>query len=255
MILNFEMRVKIFLLLAVICAFGASCAENRVSSQTAFAGVQNVSKEKRINDANNSVFCLSIVVSTTRFPLRKAIGTGFLISENLLATAAHVKDDLDKSVANFPPQKAKIVAWKKFDSGDFIEIPLKIRAFDKNSDMALYSFDAEVLRPQLKSREIKFLPLADRLPDLGEDILSIGYYGIMEFPFNSLGNVSMIDNGEDIYADMTLMPGNSGSPLVSIKTGEVLGLNVKVMTIGDGTIRLGIAKRISELKKLIEKSK
>jgi S1-C subfamily serine protease len=74
----------------------------------------------------------------------------------------------------------------------------------------------------------------------------------MEFPFNSLGNVSTIDNGEDIYSDVTLMPGNSGSPLVSMKTGEVLGVNVKVMTMGDGTIRLGIAKRISKLGELMK---
>jgi hypothetical protein len=40
-----------------------------------------------------------------------------------------------------------------------------------------------------------------------------------------------------------------------MKTGEVLGVNIKVMTIGDGTMRLGIAKRISKLNDLLKKVK
>ena len=201
------------------------------------------------------MFCLSVVVPNSRFPVRRAIGTGFVISENLLATAFHVKDDLDKSVGNFTLQKAQIIAWKKLGSGVYVQIPLKFKTADKISDMALYSFDAEIFKQQMKTSEIKFLTLAGRLPQIGEDILSISYYGTMGYPFNSLGNVSMIDNGEDIYSDLTLMPGNSDSPLVSMKTGEVLGVNTKVMTLGDSTLRLGIARRISDLKKLVENSR
>lgn len=119
--------------------------------------------------------------------------------------------------------------------------------------MALYKFDAESLKQQQKTREILPFTLADRLPNIGEDVLSIGYYGTLANPFNSLGTISTIDQEDEIYADMTLLSGNSGSPLISMNTGEVLGVNIKVMTMGDGTIRLGIAKKISKLKELIEK--
>ena len=212
------------------------------------------SKETRISEVNNAVFCLSVIVPNQQFPQKRAIGTGFLVSENLLATAFHVKEDLNRSAVINDLSKAKTIAWKKFDNGDYIEIPIKLMTIDQDADLALYSFDVENLTQQSTTHQIKPLIIADRLPTIGEEILTIGYYDTMEFPFNSLGNISMIDKGEDIYSDMTLMPGNSGSPLVSMKTGEVLGLNVKVMTMGDGTIRLGISKKISKLKMLIEKA-
>jgi S1-C subfamily serine protease len=211
------------------------------------------SKEEKIAEFNKTIFCLSVITPNIPKPIRRAIGTGFLVSEKLLATAYHVKEDLDRQAGQFPRLPGQIIAWKKFTDGEFLEIPLKFVQGDAMTDIAVFSFEAETLKPQAQKRKIKPLPFSNRLPEIGEDILSVGYYGLMEFPFNSLGNVSTIDNSEDIYSDMTLMPGNSGSPLISMKTGEILGVNVKVMTMGDGTIRLGISKRISRLEELIKK--
>ncbi len=213
------------------------------------------SKEEKIAEFNKSIFCLSVITPKFPNPKRRAIGTAFLVSDKLLATAFHVKQDLDRQAAQSAKFAGHIIAWKKFEDGEYFEIPIKFVVADPKSDLALFSFDAEGLKPQAKKRNIKPLPLADRLPNFGEDILSVGYYGMMEFPFNSLGNVSNIENNEDIYADLTLMPGNSGSPLISMKTGEVLGVNIKVMTIGDGTMRLGIAKKISKLNELMKQVK
>ena len=238
---RFEVYFKILALLAISVL--SDCNSTK-----------EISKESRISEVNNAVFCLSVIVPNQQTPQKRAIGTGFLVSENLLATAFHVKEDLNRTAVINDLSKTKTIAWKKFDNGDYIEIPIKLSAVEQDADMALYSFDTENLQQQSKTREIKPLKIADRLPNIGEDVLTIGYYSTMEFPFNSLGNVSMIDNGEDIYSDMTLLSGNSGSPLVSMKTGEVLGVNIKVMTMGDGTIRLGISKRISKLKPLIEKA-
>jgi S1-C subfamily serine protease len=211
-------------------------------------------KEERIKELNKSIFCLSVVVPNIQNPVRRAIGTGFLVSENLLATAFHVKGDLDRQAGQRPKFPGQIIAWKKFDDGELLMIPLKFAAADSVADIALFSFDPQIINPPATKRKITPLPFAKRLPNIGEDILSIGYYGLMEFPFHSLGNVSTIDKDEDIYSDLTLMPGNSGSPLISMRTGEILGVNVKVMTMGDGTIRLGIAKRISKLTQLMKKN-
>jgi S1-C subfamily serine protease len=213
------------------------------------------SKEEKIAEFNKAVFCLSVILPSQTAPKRRAIGTGFLVSNKLLATAFHVKEDLEKQLAQMGRIKGQIMAWKKFDDGELLEIPIVFAAGDQESDTALFAFDEERLKPQAKQRQINPFRLADHLPNIGEDILSIGYYGQMETPFNSLGNISNIENGEDIYADLTLMPGNSGSPLISMKTGEVLGINIKVMTIGDGTLRLGIAKKISKLSELMKKVK
>jgi S1-C subfamily serine protease len=91
------------------------------------------------------------------------------------------------------------------------------------------------------------------LPPLGEEVVSIGYYGAYEFPFNSLGNVSMIDINEDIFTDLTLMPGNSGAPVCSLETGEVLGVTTDVLDLGNETVRFGIAKRAAKLREILRK--
>jgi S1-C subfamily serine protease len=213
------------------------------------------SKEEKIAQLNKSIFCLSVINPRFANPPRRAIGTGFLVTEKLLATAYHVKEDLDRQANQAGRPPGKIIAWKKFEDGEYVEIPLSFVQADAAADIAVFTFPAETLNVQAQKRNLKPLPLAARLPSIGEDILSVGYYGLMDFPFNSLGNVSTIDKGEDIYSDMTLMPGNSGSPLISLKTGEVLGINVKVMTIGDGTMRLGISKRIAKLIELLDKNK
>lgn len=235
----------------LVCFLNA-CETNK-SAQKLLTIKPQSPKEDKIKELNKPIFCLSVIIPKLPKVEHRAIGTGFLVSENLLATAFHVKEDLDKQANRSETFPGQIIAWKRFDDGEILEIPLKLAAIDQESDLALFSYEIENFKPQFQKQNIKPFQLADRLPDLGEDILSVGYYGLMEFPFNSLGNVSTIEKGEDIYSDVTLMPGNSGSPLVSMKTGEVLGVNVKVMTMGDGTIRLGIAKRISKLSELMKK--
>lgn len=148
-----------------------------------------------------------------------------------------------------PKSRRELIAWKKLANGETINLPLEFVGKDDDSDLAIYRFD----QTKLKEHKTAILKLADRLPAISEEVVSIGYYGDYEMPFSSLGAVSMIDKNEDIYADLTLMPGNSGSPVCSVQTGEVFGVNIKVMTIGDGTIRLGIAKKAEKLKTLLDR--
>lgn len=237
---NRRFFIRLLLLFQLTLVFICSCGK--------------ITKEERIAEINNSVFCLSTKIPNPNLASKIAIGTGFFVADNLLATAFHVKEDLEKGTSADNSAKRQIIAWKKFDNGDYVELPVELLEADKNSDLAIYRFDAEKLRQAAKSHPIKPLVLADRLPNIGEDILSVGYYGILEMPFNSLGNVSTIQKTEDIYSDVTLMPGSSGGPLCSMQTGEVLGVNIMVMTMGDGVVRVGIAKRISKLKTLIEKA-
>lgn len=208
-----------------------------------------ISKEERIASINNSVFAISVVYKHERAEKRVTSGTGFLVDKNLIASAAHVQREIEK-LTNFSAKNSReAIAWKKFPNGETISFPIEFVTEDVESDLAIYRFDPE----KLKEHKISALKLADRLPAISEEIVSIGYYGDYESPFNSLGTVSMIDKNTEIFADLTLMPGNSGSPLCSMQTGEVFGVNVNVMAIGDGTIRLGIAKSADKLKTLLEK--
>ena len=63
----------------------------------------------------------------------------------------------------------------------------------------------------------------------------------------------MIDKNEDIFSDLTLMPGNSGAPVFDLETGEVLGVTTDVLDLGNETVRYGIAKKSAKLRELLQK--
>jgi S1-C subfamily serine protease len=214
-----------------------------------FSCSRQMTREERISEINKSVFAISVVYKFEDAEKRAVSGTGFLVGENLIASAAHVQSEIEKLMRLSPKSVRTLVAWKKLPEGETISFPLEFIGKDEEADLGLYRFE----RANFENTEIKPLRLAKGLPAIGEEVVSIGYYGGYEMPFNSLGAVSMIDKDDEIYSDLTLMPGNSGSPVCSLRTGEVYGVNIKVMAIGDGTIRLGIAKRAEKLKALLEK--
>jgi S1-C subfamily serine protease len=171
----------------------------------------------------------------------------------LIASAFHVQTKAEEMVGKFAKLTSKIVAWKKFNTGGVVEFPIEIVVSDEKSDLAIYRFDFKTLQEQQKFAAVKPLVLAADLPPLGEEVLSIGYYATYEFPFNSIGNVSMIDKDEDIVSDLTLMPGNSGAPVCSLESSEVLGVTTDVLDLGNESVRFGIAKRAAKLREILQK--
>ena len=49
------------------------------------------------------------------------------------------------------------------------------------------------------------------------------------------------------------MPGNSGAPIGSLETGEVLGVTTDVLGLGNETVRFGIVKRAVKLRGILQK--
>ena len=212
-------------------------------------------KTERIAALNDSVFCISILVKNSDGEKRYSIGTGFLIADNLIASALHVQSKSEELFKYSKNTSSQLIAWKRFRSGEIIQFPIKIAISDKDGDLAIYQFDDKTLRENQKFAAIKPLSLAESLPMPGEEVLSIGYYGTYEFPFNSIGNVAMIDVNDDIFSDLTLMPGNSGAPVCDLKTGKVLGVTTNVLDLGNETVRYGIAKKSQKLTELLQKLK
>lgn len=248
--------MKIFLkilLCYILLSFFPSCAQNVKPKSTETNTAQNLDKKEIISTLNNSVFCISVIVKGIDFEKRFSVGTGFLIGENLIASAFHVQTKADELPGEFLKNTSRIIAWKQFDTGEILQFPISIAVSDEKGDLAIYRFDSKVLSENPKFSVIKPLVLAESLPPLGEEVVSIGYYGAYDFPFNSLGNVAMIDSNEDIFSDLTLMPGNSGAPVCDLKTGEVLGITTDVLDLGNETVRFGIAKRAAKLKELLRK--
>lgn len=214
---------------------------------------QNRSKKERIEALGKSVFCISIIIKGRNFENKYAVGTGFLVGSGWLASAEHVQIKAGQLAKDLNKNTYELVAWKEFENGDYLQFPIELFVSDKNTDMAIFRFDDKDLKTNPKFSGIKSLALAENLPPLGEEVVAIGYYGDYKFPFNSIGNVSMIDKNEDIVSDVTIMPGNSGAPVCSLETGEVLGITVSVLDLGNETVRFGIAKRATKMRELLEK--
>ena len=244
-----------FLLCFICLSFLFSCSstnrKNSVASPDNAAVHQN--KKELIHTLNDSVFCISIIVKGKDNEKRFSVGTGFLVGDGLIASALHVQTKAEELFGKFERPPSKIVAWKKFATGEIIEFPVEIAVSDDKSDLAIYRFDSQALRENQKFLSLKPLILAEKLPPVGEEVVAVGYYGAYEFPFNSMGNVAMIDKNDDIFSDLTLMPGNSGAPVCSLETGEVLGITTDVLDLGNETVRYGIAKSVVKLRELLQK--
>lgn len=182
-----------------------------------------------------------------------SVGTAFLIEGGFLASAFHVQTKAAQLARQFETKNYEIIAWKTFQTGEYIQFPIELFVSDKNTDLALYRFDNKALKEHPKASLMKPLKLAENLPPLGEEVVSIGYYGDYEFPFNSIGNVAMIDKNEEILSDLTIMPGNSGAPVCALETGEVVGVTISVLDLGNETVRFTIAKRASKLRELLQR--
>lgn len=254
---------KIFLCLICVSLLVSAC-ENQQSKeipekQEKLVPAEN--RKERIGALNDSVFCISIIVKDKDSAIAKgksleskfAVGTGFIIGGGYLASALHVEWKAAEMAKQFEKKTYRIVAWKIFPTGELLEFPIELFVSDKTTDLAIYRFDDKPLKENPRFAAIKPLALAENLPPVGEEVVSIGYYGDYQFPFNSIGNVSMIDKNEDIFSDVTIIPGNSGGPICSLETGEVLGITVSVLDLGNETVRFGIAKRASKLKELLQR--
>lgn len=240
-----------FFSLSLLFSCSSPNRENPAALPGNIAARQN--KKELIAALNDSVFCISVIVKGKDYEKRFSVGTGFLVGENLIATALHVQAKAKELPGEFERPTSKIVAWKKFATGETIQFPVEIAVSDDKSDLAIYRFDSQSLRENPKFLSLKPFALAEKLPTVGEEVVAVGYYGAYEFPFNSMGNVAMIDKNADIFSDLTLMPGNSGAPVCSLETGEVLGVTTDVLDLGNETVRYGIAKSAVKLRELLQK--
>jgi S1-C subfamily serine protease len=250
------MKISRKIFLCLLCAsLLASCAGEIKHEPAAVSAssAPNQTKKERINALNDSVFCISIIVKGKKFEKNFSVGTGFIVGNGYLASALHVQTKAGQLAKEFEKNTYRLVARKTFQTGEYLEFPIELFVSDENTDLAVYRFDDRALRENPKFSAIKPLTLAENLPPLGEEVVAIGYYGDYELPFNSTGNISMIDKNEDIFSDVTIIPGNSGGPICSLETGEVLGITVSVLDLGNETVRFGIAKRASKLKELLQK--
>ena len=167
---------------------------------------------------------LHIVVESTN-----SSGTGFFISDDgYVLTCAHIVNGANNVFANVITgdgyHNETLSSFEVYDIEEF--------------DVVYINNDLDIAILKAKRPYAYYLPLEKNrlLPDLEEEIVVFGYPLGFEMP-NSNGfatNISFykgyvssnqIINGNSVtYLDINVKSGNSGSPVISTKTGKVIGI-------------------------------
>ena len=170
------------------------------------------------------------------------IGTGFLISPTMLITNAHVVDSPKSITAIF-----------HLGEEDEKEYKVKVMLFDPKIDLAILELEEEVHLPFYFS-----LGSVDEIEGLNEriDVFTLGY---PEGQFHDFyGYILEMDLKSDAYEEeyyyrfrtqIQTTYGGSGSPLISLKTGQVLGV---MSSINPNYGGISFAILVDHLVKLIE---
>ena len=186
----------------------------RTTEASSTAPTESTTTEPSASDLidNASRGVVQIVTSTCD---GRSAGTGFLIGQNLVATAEHV-------VAG-----ATTIALRKH--GKVVAKGATVIGADSFQDLAL----VDAGRP-LKGHVLSF---SGAKPRLGDEVAALGFPLPWEYPTFDLtvtrGSVSGLDRTVQIegvertnliQTDADINPGNSGGPVISLDSGEVMAI-------------------------------
>ncbi len=164
---------------------------------------------------------------------KQPAGTGFLVSSELVVTNRHVLDVISRGTRRLEQGQAEIGFWRELhppDSEDPAPI-LEVVAYHDQFDIALL---------RIKALDRPSLTICGRSPVEEEAVAAVGhpYDDPVNNPlftrsiFGNRWGVKRVAPGEIIAVnlpilghDCSTLGGNSGSPLLSVKTAEVVGLH------------------------------
>jgi S1-C subfamily serine protease len=168
---------------------------------------------------------------------KEGVGTGFLVSDGVLVTNKHVLDLVSKGTRVL--EKGQAVVRFKFESGSpETEKPTNITgviAVHSELDIALLKVDKQTFTQTRKPLSLDSAPVKTGLPivavgypfdDSKRNPLFIGALFGGKFGVKRAAPGEVSSTGpKSIYHDCSTLGGNSGSPLFSMKTAQVVGLH------------------------------
>lgn len=167
------------------------------------------------------------------------IGTGFLLTDTLLLTNAHVLNILSAGTFALSPGHGVVRFKREFGSAD--EAPVRIDgviAFDRVLDVALLRMASPP--PAADGRKPLVLDDSATAPAAGQAVAAIGYPSndvdrnplFISAIFGDRFGVKRVAPGEVtgsadhiVFHDCSTLGGNSGSPVLSLATSKVIGLH------------------------------
>lgn len=177
---------------------------------------------------------------------RVGLGSGLIVREDgYILTNEHV-------IANAEDIKVKLSDGREFDA--------KVIGLDERSDLAIIKIAADNL-PAARLGDSSQLRIGSWVVAIGnpfgfaiespEPTVTVGVVSALERHLPALAG-RKIGYGELIQTDAAINPGNSGGPLVNLK-GEVIGINVAILTHTGGYQGLGFAIPMNRARRIKER--
>lgn len=163
-------------------------------------------------------------------------GTGFLIAHDLLLTNHHVVTLLSNGTDVINPGEAEVRFVREYGVSEEPAVPvLGVHTFHEEHDAAILQLESD---PQLQTRRL--LKWSEAPLTAGDQVVVLGYPSLdtvrnplfVETIFGGKLEVKRLAPGEmvgsrkgAVYHDCSTLGGNSGSAVVDIRTGLVVGLH------------------------------
>lgn len=212
---------------------GSQITNNPYLSRDAFTYSKSDTQNGKLKvDPKFMKFMSAVVVIKTP----EGLGTGFFIDPKTIITNQHVVE----SWAN--------VQVARYDGKTIIG---HVDRVDRIRDLAIV---------KIKEASKNILELGNEKDVyIGEDVIAIGTPKGLDWTVTK-GIVSQSRNDAGVVklqTDVAINPGNSGGPLISTKSGKVVGINVSILRVSGGLPLEGLnfAVSVDELKEFLNQSK
>jgi serine protease Do len=170
---------------------------------------------------------------------QRSLGSGFIIgSDGSIVTNAHVIENAKKIIVKL---------------GDKREFEAKVLGKDPKTDVALIKIDSNESLPTAELGDSEQLQVGEWVMAVGNPfgLDSSVTSGIISAKGRHIG-AGPYDNF--IQTDTPINPGNSGGPLVNLR-GQVVGINMAIVSQTGGNIGIGFATPINLIKELLPELK
>ncbi|HEV2177370.1 MAG TPA: serine protease [Terriglobia bacterium] len=162
----------------------------------------------------------------------QAIGTGFFAErDDLVVTAEHVYLAAESAINDSRDGLLAVVKqWPTASPGNMFFAPTELAAEDAPHDIAILRVNPFLVQAQSREFPIRPLHLAETDPRPGDDVAFAGYFGADTLPLFQRGVIAgrakPSNTDEELVVQASTNSGQSGSPLVLVSSGKVVGVIV-----------------------------